>query len=57
MAKSTLSHHFRVLREAGLIKTTKKGVAHLNTLRVAELNDRFPGLLKSIIKHAEQEKV
>jgi DNA-binding transcriptional ArsR family regulator len=52
MAKSTLSNHFRVLREAGLIRTTKKGVEHQNTVREAELNVRFPGLLKSILKHA-----
>ncbi len=54
MAKSTLSNHFRVLREAGLIRTTKKGVEHQNTVREADLNARFPGLLKSILKHAEE---
>lgn len=52
MAKSTLSNHFRVLREAGLIRTTKKGVEHQNTVREADLNARFPGLLKTILKHA-----
>jgi len=55
MAKSTLSNHFRVLREAGLIQTTKKGVEHQNTVREADINARFPGLLKSILKHAEDE--
>ncbi|NVN88682.1 MAG: helix-turn-helix transcriptional regulator [Rhodopseudomonas sp.] len=54
MAKSTLSNHFRVLREAGLIRTTKKGVEHQNTVREADLNARFPGLLKAILKHAEE---
>ncbi|HEY0330763.1 MAG TPA: helix-turn-helix domain-containing protein [Rhodopseudomonas sp.] len=53
MAKSTLSNHFRVLREAGLIRTTKKGVEHHNVVREADLNARFPGLLKAILKHAE----
>lgn len=53
MAKSTLSNHFRVLREAGLIQTTKKGIEHQNTVREADINARFPGLLKAILKHAD----
>ena len=55
MAKSTLSNHIRVLREAGLIRTTKQGVEHRNAVREADINARFPGLLKSILKHAEDE--
>jgi DNA-binding transcriptional ArsR family regulator len=54
MAKSTLSNHFRVLRESGLIRTSKKGVENQNTVREADLNARFPGLLKAILKHAEE---
>ena len=50
MAKSTLSHHFRILREAGLIRTTKQGVENLNSVRWDEVNERFPGLLKAILK-------
>ena len=50
MAKSTLSHHFRVLRDAGLIRTTKQGVENLNCVRWNEVNARFPGLLKTIVK-------
>ena len=50
IAKSTLSHHFRILREAGLIHTTKQGVENLNTVRWDELNERFPGLLATIMK-------
>lgn len=50
MAKSTLSHHFRVLREAGLIRTTKQGVENLNSARWDDVNERFPGLLKAIMK-------
>ena len=53
MAKSTLSHHFRILREAGLIRTTKQGVENRNVVRAADINERFPGLLKLIIKLAE----
>lgn len=51
--KSTLSHHFRILREAGLIRTIKQGVENRNALRLEELNDRFPGLLKAILKQVE----
>ncbi len=50
MAKSTLSHHFRALRDAGLIRTTKQGVENLNSVRWDEINERFPGLLKTLMK-------
>lgn len=50
MAKSTLSHHFRVLRDAGLIRTTKQGVENLNCVRCEDVNARFPGLRKAIMK-------
>jgi DNA-binding transcriptional ArsR family regulator len=50
MAKSTLSHHFRILREAGLIRTTKHGVENLNSVRWDDVNERFPGLLKTILR-------
>lgn len=52
MAKSTLSNHFRILREAGLVRTTKQGVEHRNSLRIEDINARFPGLLKLIVKFA-----
>jgi DNA-binding transcriptional ArsR family regulator len=54
MAKSTLSNHFRILREAGLIQTSKKGVEHRNIVREADINARFPKLLKTILGAAEQ---
>jgi DNA-binding transcriptional ArsR family regulator len=50
MAKSTLSHHFRILRDAGLIRTTKQGVENLNRVRWDDVNARFPGLLSTIMK-------
>jgi DNA-binding transcriptional ArsR family regulator len=50
MAKSALSHHFRVLRDSGLIRTTKRGVENLNCVRWGEVNARLPGLLKAIMK-------
>jgi DNA-binding transcriptional ArsR family regulator len=49
MAKSTLSNHFRILREAGLIHTAKKGVEHRNAIRQDDIEARFPGLLKTIV--------
>lgn len=49
IAKSTLSNHFRILREAGLIQTTKKGVENQNSLRLDDVEERFPGLLKLIM--------
>jgi DNA-binding transcriptional ArsR family regulator len=53
MAKSTLSNHFRILREAGLIETSKKGVEHRNVVREADINARFPRLLKTIVGFSE----
>ena len=53
MAKSTLSNHFRVLREAGLIETSKRGVEHRNIVREADINARFPKLLKTLLSFQE----
>jgi DNA-binding transcriptional ArsR family regulator len=50
MAKSTTTHHLSVLREAGLIRTRHEGQRKLATLRRAELDERFPGLLDAVIK-------
>ena len=47
--KSSLSHHFKVLREAGLIRSERQGVEMRNTSRCAEIEGRFPGLLQAII--------
>ncbi len=49
VTKSTLSHHFRVLRESGVIATTKSGTRLLNRLRRAELDEAFPGLLDAVL--------
>ncbi|GGA48733.1 transcriptional regulator [Dyella nitratireducens] len=48
--KSTLSQHFRALREAGLIRSERQGVEMRNTTRCAEIEQRFPGLIISIMK-------
>jgi DNA-binding transcriptional ArsR family regulator len=47
--KSTLSQHFKVLREAGLIRGERRGVEMQNTSRCSEIESRFPGLIASII--------
>jgi DNA-binding transcriptional ArsR family regulator len=47
--KSTLSQHFRVLREAGLIRGERRGVEMHNTSRCAEIDERFPGLIRGIV--------
>jgi DNA-binding transcriptional ArsR family regulator len=48
--KSTLSQHFKALREAGLIRSERRGVEMQNTSRCAEIDGRFPGLIKAIVK-------
>jgi DNA-binding transcriptional ArsR family regulator len=48
--KSTLSQHFKALREAGLIRGERQGVEMRNTSRCAEIDKRFPGLVAAIIK-------
>jgi len=48
MPKSSLSHHFKVLRDAGVIATRGEGVRRINTLRRQELDAAFPGLLDAV---------
>lgn len=48
--KSTLSHHFKTLREAGLTRTIVNGRQHDIQLRRSELDERFPGLIDSLLK-------
>jgi DNA-binding transcriptional ArsR family regulator len=47
--KSTLSQHFKILREAGLIRSERRGVEMHNTSRCTELEQRFPGLIRAIV--------
>jgi DNA-binding transcriptional ArsR family regulator len=51
--KSTLSLHFKVLREAGLIRGERRGVEMQNTSRCLEVDKRFPGLIAAIV-HAHK---
>lgn len=52
--KSTLSHHFRVLREAGVTSTLLKGRNNYVRLRVEDLEARFPGLLTAILQALDE---
>jgi DNA-binding transcriptional ArsR family regulator len=52
VTKSTLTHHFRVLRDAGVIVQRQEGTTRLSRLRVDDLDERFPGLLDAILSAA-----
>ena len=49
VTKSTRTYHFRILREAGLIEQREEGNRKLNTLRRAEVDACFPGLLEAVL--------
>jgi DNA-binding transcriptional ArsR family regulator len=49
VTKSTCTHHFKVLRDAGVIRQRAEGTARRNTLRREDLDDRFPGLLDTVL--------
>lgn len=51
--KSSMSHHFRALRAAGVIQTRTEGVVHMNALRRQDLDLRFPGLLDAVLAAAD----
>ncbi len=53
--KSTLSKHFTILREAGLIKSVRKGVELLNTSRCSEIKEKFGPLVAEILKSYQSQ--
>jgi DNA-binding transcriptional ArsR family regulator len=53
VTKSTSTHHFRVLRESGVIEQVPEGTARINRLRRDDLEARFPGLLDSVLRAAD----
>jgi len=55
VTKSTMTHHFKVLREAGLIRQRQEATLRLTSLRHEDLDARFPGLLERILEAAEEE--
>ncbi|RKP56822.1 transcriptional regulator [Cohnella endophytica] len=54
VVKSTLSHHSRTLREAGVVHVRVHGTQRLLSLRTEDLEYRFPGLLGSILEAYER---
>jgi DNA-binding transcriptional ArsR family regulator len=54
--KSTLSQHFKILREGGLIRSERRGVEMLNTSRCTEIEARFPGLLPAIVEAHKRQR-
>lgn len=48
--KSSMSHHFKILRAAGLVETLIEGTEHMNSLRVSEIEQKFPGVLNAVIR-------
>jgi DNA-binding transcriptional ArsR family regulator len=54
ITKSTRTHHFRVLREAGLVEQWKEGTSKMSRLRRDDVDARFPGLLDSVLETVPQ---
>jgi DNA-binding transcriptional ArsR family regulator len=54
--KSTLSQHFKALREAGLIRSERQGVEMHNTSRCTEIDKRFPGLIAAIVAAFQKQQ-
>ncbi|OAZ40322.1 ArsR/SmtB family transcription factor [Paenibacillus polymyxa] len=52
--KSTLSHHFKVLRESGVIHTRIEGTQRFISIRYDDLNERFPSLLSAVLMGLKQ---
>lgn len=55
VTKSTSTHHYRVLREAGIIRQEYRGTAKMTTVRRADLNALFPGLLDCVLTAAANQ--
>ncbi|MFI7415014.1 ArsR/SmtB family transcription factor [Streptomyces sp. NPDC049627] len=55
VTKSTTTHHFRVLRESGVIQQIYRGTAKMNGLRKDDLDSLFPGLLDALLGAATRQ--
>lgn len=53
---STISHHHKILRACGIIRSEKQGVEVINTVRKDDLDRYFPGLLDTILRHHQTPK-
>ena len=49
LSKSTMTHHWRILRESGVVEQRREGTARLSSLRREDLDARFPGLLDAVL--------
>lgn len=56
VAKSTLSHHFKTLREAGITRTRIEGVQRVVSLRRDDLDARFPGFLDALLRVSDPNR-
>lgn len=56
VAKSTLSHHVRTLREAGVVHVRIHGTQRLITLRMEDLEQRFPGLMTAVLQSSPMQE-
>ena len=54
LAKSTMTHHFKVLRETGVVAQHDVGTSRMTSLRREDLDARFPGLLGAVLTAAER---
>lgn len=55
VTKSTTTHHFRVLRESGIVQQVYRGTAKMNGLRREDLEALFPGLLDRVLEAANRQ--
>ncbi|MEU5299394.1 ArsR/SmtB family transcription factor [Streptomyces noursei] len=55
VSKSTATHHFHVLREAGLIRQYYAGTSRMNALRLEEFDRAFPGFLPALLAQRDSE--
>lgn len=56
IAKATRSHHFSVLREAGLVMTRAEGTRCMTSVRAEEMEERFPGLLDLVLRETSGKR-
>lgn len=54
--RSTMTHHLKILREAGVMRTRPEGMRCLISLRRADVDARFPGLLDAIMRHGNADE-
>jgi len=56
VSKSTASHHLKTLRSAGILAEREEGTRKFTWLRKAEMEERFPGLLQSVLSAAARDE-